>query len=442
MRILMCSVLMFAASNVSADPCGMVPPIYEGRVSPIQRTGVQKTYVFFDENTSQKDLGLETLVIRPSFVGNVDNFGMLIPFPAVPAMRKVPDNIFDHIASAVQPPEIVIDLIPRPSMMADSAMEGAGSGAPVAKSQVRVLKKEAVGMYQIAVLEAGSPKALEKWMSENSFSYPEGMDKAVQAYVDDRWVFVAVKTRVGAKAKVDPRPGMRNANPNTTGGFTGNVQAMGFRFWVKAPVVPMRLSTFNEGELRNVVYVLANEPVRIKGIDKNFVRRQITGEALYKNTHDLLPIRVIGPTPSASQLKRYESMRNPKRHNGIARALFASDLLATQSGLEHDFEMREKSLLNINERLGLRGPQIDSLIKNALTSEQENTIAASTKRFRDMTLTVIDGDFPRDFLRDFNLEFETHTMNASRNNTEQYDARPQAYRGSPYGLELRPQPKK
>ena len=72
----------------------MVPPIYKGQGPPITRIGLQKTYVF------HKD-GVETFVIRPGFSGKVDQFGMLIPFPSVPAIRKVPDNIFQQVVNAI-----------------------------------------------------------------------------------------------------------------------------------------------------------------------------------------------------------------------------------------------------------------------------------------------------------------------------------------------------
>ena len=57
-----------------ADPCGMVPPIWLGNGSPLVRTGVQKTYVFY------KDC-MESILQRPGFSGNVDEFGMQIPYP-------------------------------------------------------------------------------------------------------------------------------------------------------------------------------------------------------------------------------------------------------------------------------------------------------------------------------------------------------------------------
>lgn len=95
--------LIVVAQRASADPCGMVPPIYPGQEIPLSRVGLQQTYV------SYKD-GVETFVIRPGFTGKVDQFGMLIPFPTPPAIRKVPDHIFGHIAAAVDPPEVVVDL--------------------------------------------------------------------------------------------------------------------------------------------------------------------------------------------------------------------------------------------------------------------------------------------------------------------------------------------
>ncbi len=96
-------VCLVALTSLQADPCGMVPPIYTGNQSPISRIGLQKTYVFHKN-------GVETFVIRPGFSGKVDNFGMLIPFPTPPEMRKVPDNVFEQVANAVDPPEVVVDL--------------------------------------------------------------------------------------------------------------------------------------------------------------------------------------------------------------------------------------------------------------------------------------------------------------------------------------------
>src|SRR5437899_11259113 len=90
-------------SVAHADPCGMVPPIYVNDSTSLVRVGDEQTYVFFKD-------GLETFVIRPGFSGKVEDFGMLISFPTPPALRKVSEDIFPQIASAVDPPEVVVDL--------------------------------------------------------------------------------------------------------------------------------------------------------------------------------------------------------------------------------------------------------------------------------------------------------------------------------------------
>src|SRR2546427_4197938 len=103
-RCLSLSCWLFAVAVGSfawADPCGMVPPIIVGVDVPITRVGLQKTYVFFKD-------GVETFVIRPGFEGKIEEFGMLIPFPEPPALRKVSEDIFSHLDKAIDPPEIVV----------------------------------------------------------------------------------------------------------------------------------------------------------------------------------------------------------------------------------------------------------------------------------------------------------------------------------------------
>merc|ERR1712072_672316 len=85
-------------------------------------------------------------------------------------------------------------------------------------NEVRVLKEEAVGMYQVAVLQAGSSGALKKWMDKNGYKYPTGMDEVTNEYVAIQWCFVAVKATVGQAPGVEPKPGMRDVNPKLPDG--------------------------------------------------------------------------------------------------------------------------------------------------------------------------------------------------------------------------------
>ncbi len=419
------SLLLFAPS-AEADPCGMVPPIFVGNVSPISRIGLQKTYVFYKD-------GIETFVIRPGFQGNVDNFGMLIPFPNPPALRKVPDNIFEQIANAIDPPEVVVDLraeivegfgFAEMAVPADRQMVFAADAA----DKVVVIKQEAVGMYEVAVLQAGSAKALKRWMDQNGFQYPDGMDTVTEDYVKQDWCFVAVKTRVGNKGAVNPAPGQRDVDSKLPTGsiFDGHVQGMGFRFKSEELVVPMRLSAFNGGDLRNIVYLLTDGPRKVRSIPEQFVVRQLKGTRLLANVTQPLPLRIIGGTEKDIPDYRRASLdeeRNPGPHNAMAKELFASDLLSVATGdLSLKHEETEKELLRIGEHFGLRGQEIDELNAKALKNQRNQTVKKGLDLLAGMTLTVVDGDFPREVIAKENVTFEQYAMPASKNSTEFYQA--------------------
>ena len=426
--MLMAWLVLWSSAPVAwADPCGMAPPIWLGDGSPLQRIGVQQTYVFYKG-------GIESFVIRPGFTGKVDEFGMLIPFPTPPAIRKVGDDVFPHVAAAIDPPEVVVDLRPRREaeymLLMDAAPATRALGYKREAEEVTVLRREAVGMYEVAVLEAGSAQALKRWMDDQGFRYPDGMDVTCEEYVEQGWCFVAIKARVGNKAATEPRPGMREVDAALPPGasFDGHVQAMGFRFRTDELVLPMRLSAFNEGELRNVVYILTEGPRMIRDIPVEHVVRQISGYELYHNLVDPLPLRILGGSLADVPEWRRNSLpaeRDPNPHNGIARGVIASDLLAVRTNrLAHPFEEEEKVLLEIGERLGLRGPELDALHAEVLRDQRETLLAeALADLYYGMTMTVVDGDFPREVLARDDLRFTAFHMPATKNSARHYDAK-------------------
>jgi hypothetical protein len=409
--------------SLHADPCGMVPPciLPTDPDRSLTRIGDQLTYVFFKD-------GIMDMVLRAGFKGRVSEFGMLIPFPSVPEIRKMPDGIFEQIAKAVEPPTVTIDLSPdvEDCRMCCDAAPASGMRAPLEYDTVRVLKEEAVGMYQVAVLEADSPKALEGWMTAHQFIYPKGMDAVCMDFIRQGWVFVVVKARIGDKAKASPRPGMRDAsNPLPEDAtFNGVVQAMGFRYRTKEPVVPMRLAAYNPGELHNIVYYLGDRPCRFSQLPEGFVKHQIPGRELVANLTELLPAKIqywdtengnwqqkvlevkrgeFRDLPkkvleqAGAQDPRFSKERDPAPANGLAKSLFTSDMLALSTGrLSHPFEERHKELVNIAEELGQRGPAVDALIHEALADEMDEALAGMMKDLGRMTLTVIEGDIPRE----------------------------------------------
>jgi hypothetical protein len=419
LKIGLITALALVGAEVSADPCGMVPPIHVDRHDPgIARVGAQRTYVMFKD-------GMETMALRPGFEGSVEEFGMLIPFPTPPAIRKIDDDTFAQIEAAVDPPELQVDIRdPQPvyrtrnvpSMAFDEGVVDSVSERGLAYDEVRVINQEAVGMYQVAVLAAGSPKALAAWMTENGFRYPDGMDAVVAEYVADGWVFLAVKAKVGSAKGVSPRPGMRHADSSLPAGatFDGHVQGMGFRFKTEEPVLPMRLSVFNGEGPRNVIYMLTDEGVALRGAPKELVVRQVSGRDVFGNLTNPIPVNVTGGKLSdlrENEQQSVASRRDPEQYNGIARDIFAADLLAVrQDTLSLHFEEEEKALLNISESLNLRGDVIDDLLHETLEAQRDAAVEESLVDLRGMTLTVLDGVIPGKLLAEENLRFEAWTM--------------------------------
>ncbi|MEK6234872.1 MAG: DUF2330 domain-containing protein, partial [Planctomycetales bacterium] len=379
-----------------------------------------------------------------------------------PALRKVPDHVFAHVAAAIDPPEVTVDLRTYLGKSKGGFKNGGNVDKlqfarkrPAKKAEVRVIKKEAVGMYEVVVLEAGSAAALKKWMAEHKFKYPEGMDTVCEEYVEDGWCFVAVKSKVGQKQGADPQPGQRRVDTKLPSGsnFDGHVQGMGFRFKTDELVVPMRLSAFNDGDLRNIVYLVTDGPKKIRSIPEEYVARQLSGDQVHRNVTNPLPLRILGGSEkdlqariktkgwfqlmpprrtgaaiipidwNAPPAERLRQARDPRKHNGAAKALFASDLASAKSGdLSLPHEESEKELLRIGERLGLRGPKIDELHLASLEKQAEQAVSESFASMKQMTLTVVDGDFPREVLASRNLAFADYRMPARRNKPRQYDA--------------------
>jgi hypothetical protein len=444
MRALLASVLAVVIglpAAALADPCGMVPPInLPAQITgpAIQRTGVQRTYVAFKD-------GVQTIALRPEFSGKVADFGMLIPFPSVPALRKVDDSLFAHVEGAIDPPTVQVTVYenrPYPSSprygrsMESSPLSSAGaqaSGLALDRNEVVVLKEEAVGMYEVAVLAAGGAEALQTWMDEHEYQYPEGMGAVVEDYVGLKWCFVAIKTKVGQATGAHAAPGMRSADTSFPIGsaFDGAVQGMGFRFRVDAPVIPMRLSVFNGRDPHNVVYMLSDEALRIDSIPTDLVVRQVGGAELLANVTAALPVQ-YSPPGSESKLgptgiERVRIARDATPINGVARDLFASDLLAVSgSSLSLPFEEEEKELLRVSEALGIRGEQIDRLHNEAIAVQRTTALEGALAALDGMTMSVMDGVFPGDVLESQNLTFAAFKLPPSKNARRNSPLRPPA----------------
>jgi len=91
-------------------------------------------------------------------------------------------------------------------------------------------------------------------------------------------------------------------------------------------------------------------------------------------------------------------------------------------------------LLAVGEYLGLRGGEIDKVNAEALKAARDETLAGALAAIKPMTLTVIDGDFPRKVIADQNLAFSAYRMPQRRNVPTSYDAKLKGPAAEPVGV--------
>ena len=106
-----------------------------------------------------------------------------------------------------------------------------------------------------------------------------------------------------------------------------------------------------------------------------------------------------------------EAMLEQMDSAGIQRAF----LVAAKTGrLIHHYEARHKVLLNVSEELGLRGRHMDPVLEQEMAAVRAKALAGMKYRLAKMTLTVIDGEFPREVLRAQDLTLRCYDARSER----------------------------
>lgn len=120
---------------------------------------------------------------------------------------------------------------------------------------VAVLSREAVGSYDVAVLQANGAEELDGWLAANGYApLGPGRTTSAAAYVRDGWIFLAMKLRPAEGEPLEPHP-------------------LKVTFPSEKPVFPMRL-TAAPGQKTNVaIFVAGQQPCTIPGFETIFRKR-------------------------------------------------------------------------------------------------------------------------------------------------------------------------
>jgi hypothetical protein len=127
---------------------------------------------------------------RASFTAATKDFGFLVPTPSQPELAEADDAAFDYLARLTRPPQFVA---------VASAEKEALAGT------VKVLERKKVSGFDAAVLEAGDPRALDRWLKANGYVSTPALVEWYGPYVASGWKITAFK--------IDPEGGRAAPGP-------------------------------------------------------------------------------------------------------------------------------------------------------------------------------------------------------------------------------------
>ncbi|MFJ6674816.1 DUF2330 domain-containing protein [Actinosynnema sp. NPDC091369] len=140
-----------------------------------------------------------------------------------------------------------LDRITRPAVEVRRVVvdgDGAGS-APGSERGATVVDHVEVGPYEVAQLAGTDATAVAQWLDEHDFTLPTVLGGALEPYLAEGWLVVAVRLAP------------------TSGSLAAGLPPMRLAFETDTPVYPMRLSATAESAQPLRLYVLADHRVDI-----------------------------------------------------------------------------------------------------------------------------------------------------------------------------------
>jgi hypothetical protein len=231
--LVLAQLLLGAANPAGACACGaFVDP-------PQQRTDAPVL-----EETAVLSLreGTETMIMGLHLDGTRTGSTLLLPTPSVPEVSAAESGILREMQAATAPREVVEYDLWGPNPFLAGAADGGAPTVGTAAPEVTVHEQSRIGDYEVAVL-GGEAEGVRGWLEENGYDLRASVSELLDPYVEDGWVFTAVRYADDAE-------------------LSGEVEPLRFDFETEELVYPMR---FSQAALEDQVvhlFVLSDEPVR------------------------------------------------------------------------------------------------------------------------------------------------------------------------------------
>jgi MYXO-CTERM domain-containing protein len=161
--------------------------------------------------------------VRIEYEGEAERFAWIVPIQAVPEVRVGSELLFTQLAAATAPRWIHqrSEECPEPSSGGFFIPEDdfAAASEP---DEPEIVFSETVGAFEVVVLQGGSAAELVEFLADNGYAQDPAATPIVQEYLDEGFLFAAVKLSAGASADA--------------------IHPLVFRFPGDEPCVPIRLT--------------------------------------------------------------------------------------------------------------------------------------------------------------------------------------------------------
>ena len=191
-----------------------------------------------------------------SFKGRPQDFCVVVPTPTTPKLNPVSGNIFFE-AEQLTAPEwsergsgclFSNDFVPESDKETGSSVE--------------VISEKSVGIFDTVTLSATSPDALINWLNDNGYKYSVQDKEILDYYIQQSWVFTAMKIDSSSVSGMDDYYYGYNINPII------------FRYSASAPTYPMHLASINaEDSTDLIVYVLSDSKMTFPGAKVEYANK-------------------------------------------------------------------------------------------------------------------------------------------------------------------------
>lgn len=259
------AVLALAAVGLAAPDAAACGGLFCDNVTsmPVDQTGENILFIMDSDSVEAH--------IQIQYTGEAPRFSWVLPLTSVPTFSVGSQLLFDELlrmsvplyGNQVSQDQCANSLGFFPGAMNDTvAVErgGAGSGSS-SSGGVNVVFHDAVGAFDISVLQGGTAAEVMSWLADNNYVQLPGTEAILQEYVDETHVFAAVKLVQGT--------GVEEIHPLVVR-YQGSVPCVPLRLTRVAAQADMGVRTFFLGDARVVPqrykHLLVN-PVRIDWVN-------------------------------------------------------------------------------------------------------------------------------------------------------------------------------